>query len=227
MRMGRLVWGVMVLILGGCSANSMIVRNYDGGALPAQQVAQVVVPEEITLEMIDGKEQKKFLLDNLALTYELLPGTHSLVYRYSEIWAKPPGSTDESKVDVVESGLRELAFDFKAGEHYELTFDRPADRIAAKAAANHFSARLVTTDGKVKVADANYVPVTPVVSESAGVAAATVGASAAVVTTSAAAAPAVVSAPSTSGLSRLEALKTLWGETSAEDKKAFLQWAFK
>ena len=40
MRMGRLVWGVMVLILGGCSANSMIVRNYDGGALPAQQVAQ-------------------------------------------------------------------------------------------------------------------------------------------------------------------------------------------
>ena len=50
-----------------------------------------------------------------------------MVYRYSEIWAKPPGSTDESKV-VVESGLRELAFDFKAGEHYELTLIAPADQ---------------------------------------------------------------------------------------------------
>jgi hypothetical protein len=236
MGIGRFIGLVSLLTLGGCSASSMIVRSYDGDALPSQQVARVVVPADIKLESIDGKEQKQYLLDSLALTYEMLPGSHTLVYRYSEIWAKPPGGPDEAKVETVESGLRQLAHDFKAGDNYELTFSRPKDRMAAKAATGAFSAWLVTVDGKKQASDTAYVPSAPVPQggspmTTAAVVAPVVVAPAVAATVAPTAGGAIPAKPapasSTSGLSRLDALKALWSDTSAEDKKAFLQWAFK
>jgi uncharacterized protein YccT (UPF0319 family) len=219
------------IALIGCSANSMIVRTYQGEVLSQEQVARLLVPQEIELKFVDGIKQKDYLLDNLALTYELTPGVHRIVYKYSSIWSKPPASQEDSKVEVIESSQRELVYNFKAGQQYTLTFENPDDRSQARVFAETFSAHLASADGKRIMADSVYHP-----SETSSVAVGAVvgtsvavdaGASSVAASTGQVVAPALPAAmPEGAGLSRLDGLKTLWAEASADEKKEFLRWAF-
>jgi len=233
-----------LILLGGCSAQSMIVRTYDGPPLDSGQVASILVPEDINLVSVDGRPQKDYLLDNLDLTYEVTPGPHRLVYRYSSIWSKPAATKEDSKVDVIESSLRELIYDFKAGVRYELAFARPEDREKARLFAEGFSAYLVTSEGQRVMSDSDYrgEPVAPGVATSDGATsglatpgvaagaivggAAVAGVAAGSTASSAAVAGASGTLQPTSGLSRLEGLKTLWSDATPEEKKEFLRWAF-
>lgn len=222
-------WLLMcVVFLSGCSASSRIVRTYDGEPLAADQVARLLVPSDIKLMEVDGVAQKEYLLDNLALTYELKPGPHRLVYRYTAIWSKPGGGEDAPKVDVIESSPRQVEFVFKPGVDYTLSFERPESRAQAFAMAPRFSASLADVGGRTLVRDQAYQA--PVVALAAAGVSAAQGAPSAVAPLAGgspdAAAGGVLSGPATGGLPRLDALKLLWEQASPEDKKEFLRWAF-
>ena len=228
---------LLALVLVACSANSRIVRVYDGTERPISQVSRVIVPGDIQLVEIDGIKQQTYLLENISITYELTPGKHRLVYRYSSIWSLPGASvdSDEPKVETIESPLRELVWEFRAGEVYTLDFKRPEDRAEAQQFAAGFSASLITENGRRVTSDAPHrgggesvalasVPPTPSVAAPAVVAGAAAGT--AVAAQPGLPTPATVAAPVDGNLSRLDALKVMWSQANAEEKREFLRWAF-
>ncbi len=223
---------VTVVLLSACTASSRVVKVYEGDTLPPNQVAKLEVPEDIDLVELDGKAQKDYLLENLALTYDLTPGEHTVVYKYAGLWSKTRQSNDaeERRAEVVESELRQTKINMVAGKTYTFNFVRPESRADAQKFAKTFSAVLVTDEGRSVAKDSRYVkpsdtpPVAATISQPATAFPATT--SGAAVTASVAAIPAAPVSSLETGLSRLDALKVLWGKSSAEEKKEFLRWAF-
>ena len=227
---------VAVVLVSACTASSRVIKVYEGDTLPPAQVAKLEVPEDIDLIELDGEAQKDYLLENLALTYDLRPGEHMVVYKYSGLWAKVRQSDDsgEPRAELVESELRQAKVNLVAGRTYTFNFVRPESRSDAQEFAKTFSAVIVTDEGRSVAKDSRYVkPASvPVVAATTGQAATTAFPSAtttgaATGTTGIAAIPAApISSTMDAGLSRLDALKVLWGKSSAEEKKEFLRWAF-
>lgn len=248
----RLVFLMLAAILMGCSASQRVVKTYEGPALPENQLARLQVPEDIKIIEIDGIRQKTYLLDNLALTYSLLPGEHTIVYQYSSIWARAKRTSDavEPRVDLIQSDLRQVRMVFQPAETYTFSFQKPSDKREAVNFANQFAAVIVDENNK-KIAGDSPVSTAPArmastiqdpvtagndATHSAGsknLAAAGIGTiRPAGPNTAQAAATATqqgniqMVAPVEAGLSRLDAIKVLWAKASAEEKKAFLRWAF-
>jgi len=235
---GCFQWMVLlaaVVLVSACTASSRVIKVYEGDTLTPAQVAKLEVPEDIDLIELDGEVQKDYLLENLALTYDLRPGEHMVVYKYSGLWAKVRQSddADEPRAELVESELRQAKVNMVAGKSYAFNFVRPESRDQAQEFAKNFAAVLVTDEGSVVAKDSRYVkPVNaPAEAAPAGQLAtafpnATVATGPAASTTGVAAIPAAPVSSMDAGLSRLDALKVLWGKSSAEEKKEFLRWAF-
>ncbi len=233
---------LLLSALAACTASSRVVRSYEGPALQQEQVSRLEVPADIRVLSIDGQKQKDYLLENLSLTYELVPGRHTIVYRYESLWSRPGvGGEDAPKTETITSKEQQIVFDFAAGQLYHLSHSEPEDRSAAREyAAGSFQAFLTSESGGTLASGEAYVPVSQPVQVAAAAATTVQPTASATSTTSVApqsagmpvaqAAGAGVAvgsaAPAEPGLSRLEALKVLWGQTSAEDKKEFLRWAF-
>ncbi len=223
---------VAAVILSACSASSRVVKVYEGDTLDKSQVAKLVTSEDIDVVEIDGVKQKDYLLENMSLTYDLLPGEHVVVFKYTGLFSSVRQSDDPDapRAELVESELRQVRFNASAGQTYNFNFKRPESKEAAREFAKSFSAALVTVDGRSVAKDSKYVKPTAVALSAASAPAVTAfplsGSTSAGVATSAPAAQAAVVAPVDAGLSRLDALKVLWGKSSAEEKKEFLRWAF-
>src|SRR5690606_31578852 len=84
---GAISLRVAALVLAACSASSPGVRTYEGAALDSSRAAVRLKPGDIKIEQVDGKPTKTYLLDNLEMNYELLPGPHTIVFRYNKVWA--------------------------------------------------------------------------------------------------------------------------------------------
>ncbi|WLQ14039.1 DUF2057 domain-containing protein [Hahella aquimaris] len=226
----------LAVAISACGTTRAI-KTYDGQTLGDGQVAKVMAPAEIELLEIDGVSQKSFLLENINLTYDILPGQRTLVYRYTSIWAKTRESddSDAEHVDKVVSDRFQVTVDMQPGQVYTFGFNKPDSKREAEAFARAPEIALVDSANRVVANSGPYQPAVvaatqPTVTQPSAVG--TVRANSPVVTPSQptqgvqAPANAAVS-PSDAGISRIEALKVLWEKASAEEKKQFLRWAFK
>ncbi|ABC32598.1 hypothetical protein HCH_05947 [Hahella chejuensis KCTC 2396] len=221
------------------------VKTYDGQTLGDGQVAKVIAPAEIELLEIDGVSQKNFLLENIDLTYDILPGQRTLVYRYTSIWAKPRENddSDAEHVDKVVSDRFQVTVDMQPGQVYTFGFNKPDSKREAEAFIKAPKITLVDSANRTIAIGGAYQPITVAASQPSATQPSATQPSA--ISTTATVNPAVAAvppaqtgqgvavqnnapvSPSDAGISRIEALKVLWEKASAEEKKQFLRWAFK
>lgn len=204
---------VLVLTLAGCSSTMSRVQTWQGEPMEASRVAVLKVPGSIQVAQVNGRNMSNFLMDDLALDYELLPGDNQVVFTYKTIWAKSGVVRNgESKVHVVETAPQAVTFQARAGEIYRFDVDQPSSRQEAEVLAENFTARIVDNSGTLVAQASPHDPsankprlaTRALASAGAGEAAAVAG----------------------GDLETLEALKVLWENASEDDKRAFLRWAF-
>lgn len=213
-----------IVVVSGCSTGMSRVQTWDGEA--TGEVAVLKAPSDVKLREVNGKKVGNFLMDDIAIDYELLPGTNIVVFTHKTIWAKSQKADDgESNVYVVESAPQQFVIDTRPGEVY--TFDIPevTNRREAEQFAANFSAELMTEDGTV-VARSEPFDGYPQ-QQVAGQQNANGAGQAAVVTGQ----PSGMPVPTTPGqgsnrVNTLDALKVLWERASGDEKREFLRWAF-
>ncbi len=226
----RLTLLTSLVLLTACGGGK-IVKTYEGDAVPPQQLAVLTAGENVTLLSVNGKSVPKYLLSNIEVDYGLLPGANKVVFQYRSVWSNGPRKDEDAPRAVeIESPPMQVAITAAAGDR--LVFEYPqADNIReARSLAENFSARIVNQKGKelgvataytaeqVQEVDLVNVPVTAP--------AAAVPVSSSVPATMAMTTASPNTAPTTS-LPTIDALKVLWESASADEKKAFLKWAFK
>lgn len=212
---GRARTGLLVIagliLLSGCSSSMTRVQTWDGAAADASQVAILEAPGTIRVEEVNGRAMPRFLVEDLSLSYELLPGENQIVFTYRTIWARSGVvENGESKVHVVETPRQILTIDAEPEARYQFEIDEPRTRAEAQAMARDFSVNLLDSGGQVVATSAPWVA--PNVGNTAT--------RAPVPDSPGGSAPAGASAPT------LDRLKSLWGEASEEEKREFLRWAF-
>lgn len=199
-----LPFGVFIpfLILAGCAGGLSKVQTWEGEN-PGNEVAVLETPGDIRVTRVNGHSVTNFLLDDLDLDYELLPGSSRVEFVYRSIWAKSRKTEgDERPVHVVASEPQIIRFEAVAGETYQLvTVQKPETRREAEVFAAAPEVTLVDPAGKV-IARAEPL--------NASEAAASAGEGG--------------EAPSDDG-SSLERLKAIWEKATAAERQEFLRWA--
>lgn len=200
-----------MILMSGCSLGMSRVQTWEGAAENAGQVAILEAPGTINVQEVNGRSMASFLMENLSLDYELLPGENQVVFTYRTIWARSDAvENGESKVHVVETPQQILTIDAEPGATYQFAIEKPHTRAEAEAMARDFSVNLLNSDGQVVAASSPWVA--PDSRKAV--------ARAPVPDSRGANAPVDAAAPT------LEQLKSLWGEASEEEKREFLRWAF-
>ncbi|WP_417548072.1 DUF2057 family protein [Marinobacter segnicrescens] len=216
-----------IFAIAGCSSTGVSrVKTYDGGS-SIGGVAVLKAPSTIKVQEVNGREVGNFLLEDLALDYELQPGQNIVVFTHKTIWAKSGVVRDgESAVHVVETGPQQVVIDARAGQEYRFDIPEVNNRREAERLAADFSVAVLAAGGGT-VARSQPFEGYPQQPQMAG--------PAQVVTPSQpyspqAGQPAPVYQGGQSGpgsrVETLEALKMLWERASGDEKREFLRWAF-
>lgn len=201
------VFALAAAMLAGCASSLARIQTWEGEVAEGGR-ALLKAPGEIQVVRVNGLSMSNFLMDDLALNYDLLPGENQIVFNYKTIWAKTGVVRDgESKVHVVETEPHAVSFVAQAGETYSFQFDKPESRREAEALQESFSGAIVDGAG-LEVAsfelwngetpDPARTPVSGDQRETTG----------------------------TTGGDTLGQLKALWQNASEEEKRTFLRWAF-
>ncbi|MFC4260151.1 DUF2057 family protein [Marinobacter lacisalsi] len=217
-----LVSALAIVVVSGCSSTSMSrVQTWEGEA--SGDVAVLKVPSSVKLREVNGRKVGNFLMDDLAIDYELLPGTNIVVFTHKTIWAKSGVIRDgESAVHVVESAPQQFVIETRPGEMYRFDVPKVTSRREAEQFAANFSAELVTDDGTV-VARSEPFEGYPEQQVAGQQSATPPGSGAAVV---AGQPRADYQGQGTNRVNTLDALKVLWERASGDEKREFLRWAF-
>jgi len=207
------VFALLVLaastMLAGCASSVTRVDTWEGASPQASEAAVIKAPGEIQVSRINGRSMTRFLMDDLALDYGVLPGSNELIFTYKTIWAKTGVvQNGESKVYVIESEPQVIRFNARAGAVYRFRFNKPSSRREAEAMLPEFSADLVTEAGERVASSGKW-------RESVSPASARTPIGHTETDTGA-----ELSA------STLEQLQTLWDQATEEEKRTFLRWAF-
>ena len=235
-----------LVFLVGCSSTTLI-KTYDGPKVDVSRSAVLSTTGGIEIISVNGQEVKTYLIPELDLNYQILPGQNSVVFTHETLWAKPGKREEgESNSELIVTEPMQMSFNAKAGEVYSFVFGYPENRAEASEFAKTFKATLVdssegfvaestlyadaskSTESKVAVVPVSTPSelasgsegVTVPVNANVAVAGATVGAVAVVSSAS------VESVPG-GALPSIDALKVLWDSASTAEKKEFLKWAFK
>ncbi|MFW5824552.1 MAG: DUF2057 family protein [Marinobacter sp.] len=220
-----------ILVIAGCSSTGLSrVKTWEGES-PAE-VAVLKAPSTIKVREVNGREVGNFLMEDLAIDYELRPGRNMVVFTHKTIWAKPGVVRDgESAVDVVETGPQQVVIDAGPGEEYRFDTPEVSNRREARQLARDFSVAVVADNGSTVARSEPYQgqssqPVADTDQRSGDdndrPAAAGNGQDSGVPVTGTDGGP----GDADSGVDRLEAMKTLWQRASGEEKREFLRWAF-
>lgn len=251
MRRFLMGWGAVfsLIFLAGCSSTSL-VKTYDGPKVDVSRSAVLSTSGGIEILSVNGQEVKSYLMPQLDINYQILPGQNSVIFTHETLWAKPGRKEDgESNSELIVTEPMQMSFNAKAGEVYGFVFGHPENRAEASEFAKTFKATLVdssegfiaestlyvegaaTSEEKAAVASASVaaapIPVSagsPVVSSSGTAGAAVAGASAGVIAVGASVSPA---SSQGGALPTIDGLKVLWSSASTAEKKEFLKWAFK
>lgn len=201
-----------LVLISGCSSSMSRVQTWEGSAENVDQIAVLSTPGAINVRKVNEQAMSDFLIEDLKVDYELLPGENRIVFTHKTIWSKAERvEGGESKVHVVETPLQVLTIDAEPGETYSFRIDKPETRQQAEAFARDFSADLVSSGGQVVATSSPWVA-----SDSRK---------------AVARAPVPDSSPADAtgndaGKTTIEQLKSLWGEASEDEKREFLRWAF-
>lgn len=204
---------VVMTALSGCSSTLKRVQTWEGGDVDASQLAILKAPGQIEVVEVNGHDVGNFLLEDLALDYELLPGQNVIVFQYKTIWSKNTAvERGESKVNIVESGPQQFVLDVRAGEEYSFVLPEPQNYREAEAMAQNFRAQLADGSGRIVASSEAYrEPVDAVAATGVSGMPGSV--------------PVVPMVPG-GDLNALDGLKVLWERASADEKREFLRWAF-
>lgn len=193
--------------LVGCSSGLSTIQTWESTADRPESPALLASPSSIKVREVNARRMSSFIMDDLALEYELVPGRNEVVFTYKTIWAKNTVvDNGESKVHVVETPRQVFRFDAQPGATYRFDVEKPDRRAGAEALSENFTARLLDSESKVVAESSLWVakedqPRSPVPSQTEN---RTTGEAA----------------------TNLERLKSIWAETSEEEKREFLRWAF-
>lgn len=225
-RLKLLISVLVLVVVSGCSSTGMSrVQTWEGEA--SGEVAVLKAPSAVKLREVNGRKVGNFLMDDLAIDYELLPGTNTVVFTHKTIWAKSGVIRDgESAVHVVESAPQQLVIDTRPGEVYRFDIPEVTNRREAQQFAANFSAELVTDDGSVVARSEPFegYPQQQVAEQQS-----TTGSAgqATVITGQPTGAPGQgYQGQGNNRVDTLDALKVLWERASGDEKREFLQWAF-
>ncbi|MDX1451511.1 MAG: DUF2057 family protein [Oleiphilaceae bacterium] len=221
----------VVVLVSACSGNK-VVPTYDGPKLAVDQQAILTAGENITVISVNGQRVPKYLLSNIEVNYGLKPGSNSVVFQYRSVWARHNYGEDGPRAQEVSSAPQQVIVDVKAGDRLRFDYAKASNYREAQQLASNFEASVVNERGDIL---ANSHAPLPKVKESVVAAAinepaTTGGDGAAALTVASVVVPATAATPASGGDNRLPALdglKVLWERASAEEKKAFLKWAFK
>lgn len=201
-----LVSALTIALLAGCSSNKL-VKTYEGETLAEGQVAILTAGENIALLSVNGEQVPDYLLSNISVNYGLKPGENVVVFQYESIWGKAKRGEDGPSAEVVESKPREVVINAKPGDKLAFVSGSAENVREARALAADFDADVINQKGKI-VASSQDVREKKA-ARVAGQASANTQMNSA-----------------GEGLPALEAMKVLWSDLSAEEKKSFLKWAF-
>ncbi|GGY79444.1 DUF2057 family protein [Marinobacter zhanjiangensis] len=220
-----LVPALAIVVVSGCSTGMSRVQTWDGEA--SGEVAVLKAPSSVKVREVNGRRVGNFLMDDLAIDYELLPGTNTVVFTHKTIWAKSGVIRDgESAVHVVESAPQQFTINTRPGEVYRFDIPEVTTRREAQRFASSFSAELITDDGSV-VARSEPFEGYPQQQQVASQPSSGTSGEANVVTGRPTGAPApVVQGQGNNRMDTLDGLKVLWERASGEEKREFLRWAF-
>jgi uncharacterized protein YccT (UPF0319 family) len=207
---------VGLAVITGCSSGMSRVQTWEGTVENADQVAVLSSPGAINVREVNGQLMTSFLIDDLSIDYELLPGENRIVFVYKTIWSKSEAvENGESKVHVVETPRQTVTINAEPGETYQFQIEKPDNRRQAEALVRDFSVAVVSSGGQT-VATSSLWTASGVASDSQKAVT-----RAPVPDSRPATAPVDATAATT-----LEQLKLLWGDASEEEKREFLRWAF-
>lgn len=222
-----LVAMLAIAVISGCSSTSLTrVKTWEGES--SGEVAVLRAPSTIKVREVNGNKVGNFLMEDLAIDYELQPGTNTIVFTHKTIWAKSGVVRDgESAVHVVETAPQQMEVDARPGETYRFDVPKVDSRREAERLASNFSVPLVTEGGNTVArseAFKGYAERSVASGEGSGSGGDQAGAT---------------DAPSSSGMpvvrgqggsdsrvETLEAMKMLWERASGDEKREFLRWAF-
>ena len=208
-RVFKLVALVLSVTLVGCASSLTRVDAWQGNPEGAATPAVLKTPGEIQVAAINGRSMTRFMLDDLALDYGLLPGETEVVFTYKTIWARTGVVRDgESKVHTVESEQQVVRFDAQPGAEYRFRFDKPSSRQHAEAMMADFSAAIIDSNGVVVAESGKWDGLSQANDSRTPLGTSTSGASAG------------------PGSTTLERLQALWKDATEEEKRNFLRWAF-
>ena len=195
---------VLIAGLSACAAAIGPIKTWEGNTAADAEPAILAAPGSVNVKQVNGKSMGNFLMKDLALDYQLLPGQNRIEFVHHTLWAKGQITrSDESPVHVVETPLMVVVIDALPGETYRFQLPRASNHREAQALAASFSAQVLDSAGRV-VADAvpaSRADTPPAVSVSESVAPAT-------------------------DTDTLSALKQMWQQATEEERRAFLRWSF-
>ncbi len=216
------------LFLSAC-ARSPVVQLYDGPTKSDSQVLTVRVPSEIEVFTINGKEvdgvNTFFATDFKELKFT--PGRYEILAYYKELW-----QLDADNHEIVKSNPANFIVDGKAGEKWQLGYEKPQDVEEARALEDTFSGWALNTASGEKVAAKESGLIlkrgflAPITGEEVSSAAADSVAPQQTATPAPAPstpAPATQATPAPAG-SYLDTLKAQWKQATPQERREFLQW---
>ncbi|MDR9436608.1 MAG: DUF2057 family protein [Thiohalophilus sp.] len=110
------------------------------------EIALVKVPGPITTLAIDGRDIRAPSKEEGFYELHLSPGQHTLSFKYELYW----GSSDSGM--MIKSSPTEVQAHFRAGQVYELRYERPESEDEAFTMASDFQATLVERSGGQRIA---------------------------------------------------------------------------
>lgn len=221
----------VIVVLTGCGTTFKSVQTWEGPSAERNQIAILEKPDSVKILSVNGRDMENFLMDDIKLNYELLPGQNTVVFSHKTIWAKKTVvDNGESKVTAVETEPQQVVINAQAGETYSFVLPQPQTQREAERLAENFQATIVNSNNRQVAQSTDYVapkPQLPTLNASGQQAApAPLSAPAPNATVTAGAATSTVAPSAANGLPTLEGLKLLWERASTEEKKDFLRWAF-
>lgn len=124
------------VLLAACAPTGP-VKFYNGPEKPLSEIARVRVPGPITTLAIDGRDIRAPSKESGFYELHLSPGRHTLSFKYELYW----GPADAGM--LIKSSPTEVQAHFKAGQVYELRYDKPESEDEAFTMASDFQATLV------------------------------------------------------------------------------------
>ncbi|MFD2231571.1 DUF2057 family protein [Alkalimarinus sediminis] len=148
---------LVLLFLVGCSSTSL-VKTYDGPKVDPSRSAILSVSDGIEVLSVNGKEVKKYLLPELDINYQLLPGVNTVTFTHETLWAIPgKKEVGESNAELIVTKPMIVRFNAKVGEVYHFEFESPESKDEARNSVATFKAKVLDSSDQFVTESSLYV----------------------------------------------------------------------